>query len=167
MLVGVNHLHLVEQVAHVLSVQGGHRITCMEHRLCLITCGFHPHPPNLITPVLDGEQGNGSVNGVQKGNKAMGLSVVSKRCCSQNISSLVCDHFQCVAHLMPSGRSGPSHPARLLGVDQNVNADLATSKLELVKNTIVVVGLLHVAKTLQHIPQQAGKSWAVQSVGGQ
>jgi hypothetical protein len=95
------------------------------------------------------------------------VSVVSKRCCSQPLERLVCDHLQRVAHVMPGGRRGPSHPARLLGIERNVNVDLALPNLELVKNTTMIVGLLHIAEALHYIPQKVGKSRAVQTVGGQ
>jgi hypothetical protein len=68
---------------------------------------------------------------------------------------------------MPGGRRGPSHPARLLGVEQDINEDLTTPNIELTENMTVVISLLHIAEGLQHIPQQAGKSRAVQPVGGQ
>jgi hypothetical protein len=68
---------------------------------------------------------------------------------------------------MPSGRRGPSHPARLLGVERDVNTDLSMPNLELTENTTTVIGLLHVAEVLQHIPQQVEKSQAVQPIGGQ
>jgi hypothetical protein len=98
----------------------------------------------------------------------MGVLAVSERCCSQNISEcLVCDHLQCVTHVMPGGRRGPSHPARLLGVERDINEDLTTPNIELTENMTVVISLLHIAEGLQHIPQQAGKSRAVQPVGGQ
>jgi hypothetical protein len=110
-----------------------------------MTGGFHAPLLSLIILVPDGEQGNGSVDG---GRKVL---------LTKHLERLVCDHLQRVTHVTSGGRHGPSHPARLLGVEQDVNTDLATPNLELKENTTVVVGLLHVAKALQHIPQQAGK----------
>jgi hypothetical protein len=83
----------------------------MECYLRLITGGFHATPPSLIAPVSNGEQGNGSVGGVQK-------VLLTK-----HLERLLYDHLQRVAHVMPGGQRGPSHPARLLGVERDVNAD--------------------------------------------
>jgi hypothetical protein len=145
----------VEQVAHVLSIQGGYCITCVERRLCLITGGFHALPPSLISPVLDGEQSNGNVG------------IVRKVLLTKHLERLVCDHLQRVTQVMAGGRHGPRHPAWLFSIEWDVNADLAMPNLELAKNMTVVIGLLLVAEALQHISQQAGKSRAVQPVNGQ
>jgi hypothetical protein len=99
--------------------------------------------------------GIGSVDGVRK-------VLLTK-----HLERLVCDHLQRVAHVMPGGRHGPSYPAQLLGVERDVNTNLTTPNLELVENTTTVIELLHVAEALQHIPQQARKSMAVQLVSGQ
>jgi hypothetical protein len=131
----------------VLCIPSGHRITCMERRLRLITGGFHAPLPSLIVLVLDGEQGNG------------GVDAVHEVLLTKHHECLACDHLQSVAHVVSSGRRGSSHPARLLGVERNVNADLTTPKLELTENMTVVVGLLHVAEALQHVPQQTGNPW--------
>jgi hypothetical protein len=110
---------------HVLSIQSGHCITCMKHQLCLITGGFHSPPPSLIALVPDGEQGNGSVGGVQK-------VLLTK-----HLERLVCYHLQRVAHVMPAVRHGPSHLARLLRVERDVKANLAMPNPELVENMTV------------------------------
>jgi hypothetical protein len=72
--------------------------------------------------------------------------------------------LQSVVEVVTPSRGKPSHHGRVGGVSQNVHVDLAVPQPKLTVWAATVRGKPHVAKTVQHVPEQGGKPRAVQPI---
>jgi hypothetical protein len=77
---------------------------------------------------------------------------------------LVSSPLQSVIEVIASSRGEPSRYGRVSGVSQNVHMDLAAPKPKLTVRAATVRGGPRVAKMVQHILEQGGKTRAVQSI---
>jgi hypothetical protein len=77
---------------------------------------------------------------------------------------LVGSPLQSVIDVVAPGRGEPSHHGRVSGVSQDVHMDHATPKPEVTVCSTTVCGGPRVAKAVQHVPEQGGKTGAVQPV---
>jgi hypothetical protein len=72
--------------------------------------------------------------------------------------------LQSVVEVVASSHGKPSHHSRVHGVSQNVHMDLVEPQPELTVWMATVCRNPRVAKAVQHIPEQGGKTGAVQPV---
>jgi hypothetical protein len=77
---------------------------------------------------------------------------------------LVDSPLQSDVDVITSSHGKPSRHSRVSGVSQNVHMDLAVPQPELTVQTTTVCGNPRVAKVLQHILEQGGKSGVVQPI---
>jgi hypothetical protein len=117
-----------------------------------VTNGGHALTPYHIALVLNGEQGDGGVTE----DRQVALTELRE--------GLVGSPLQCVVEVVAVSRGIPSRHSRVSGVSQNVHMDLAVPQPELTVWTATVCGNPHVAKAVQHVPEQGGKTAAVQPV---
>jgi hypothetical protein len=152
----VHHPLLVKHVVGVVGVATGCRESSMVHWARLVTGGPHALPPGLVALVSDEEHGNiREVGGIHE------VPLTKLHECS--MGSLL----ECVVHVFPDGRHGPSLPARLLGVDGDVNVNLTAPHIEVMGNQTAILGLGLIAKVLRHAPQEPSQPGIVQTIGVQ
>jgi hypothetical protein len=77
---------------------------------------------------------------------------------------LVGSSVQSVIEVVTLSHGKPSHHSRVSGVSKNVHIDLAALQPKLMEWMATVCGSPRVAKAVQHIPEQGGKTRAVQPI---
>jgi hypothetical protein len=143
---------LLKQGAHVLGVACRELPTRVVGQKLRVPNGSHALTPHRVALILNGEQGDGGVT------KDRQVALTELR------EGLVGSPLQRVVEVVTLSRGKPSHHSRISGVSRNVHMDLAVPKPELMVWAITVRGNPCVAKTVQHIPEQGGKTRAVQPV---
>jgi hypothetical protein len=133
----------------VLGVACRERPTCVAGRKLGVTNGGHTLTPYRVALVPNGEQGDG---GVAEDRQVM---------LTELREGLVGSPLQSVIEVIAPSRGEPSHQGWVSGVSQNVHMDLAVPKPELTVWTATVRGGPRVAKIVQHIPEQGGKTRVV------
>jgi hypothetical protein len=124
----------------------------MVDRKLRVTDGGHVHTPHHVALVLNGEQGNDSVTE----NRQVALTELCE--------GLVGSPLQSVVEVVTPSHGKPSCYGRVGGVSRNVHMDLAAPQPELMVRAAAIHEKSRVAKAVQHVPEQGGKPWAVQSV---
>jgi hypothetical protein len=69
-----------------------------------------------------------------------------------------------LSEIVAPSRGEPSHHGRVRGVSQDAHVDLTASTPELTVQVTMVRGSPCVAKVVQHVPEQGGKTRAVQPI---
>jgi hypothetical protein len=110
----------------------------------------HALTPHRVALVLLREQGNGGVT------EDWQVALTELR------EGLVGSPLQSVIEVVASSRGKPSHHSQVSGVGRNVHMDLATPQPKLMVQAATVRGNPHVAKAVQHVLEQGGKTGAVQ-----
>jgi hypothetical protein len=128
------------------------RPTHMVGRKLGVANGGHTLTPHRVALILNREQGD---DGVTEDRQV----VVTELREGPMGSSL-----QSVVEVIASSPGKPSHHGWLGGVSQNVHMDLATPQPELMVRVVMVCGNPCVAKVVQHVPEQGGKTGAVRPV---
>jgi hypothetical protein len=112
----------------------------------------HTLTPHRIALIPNGEQGDGGV-------------VEYRQVVLEELrEGLVGSPLQSVFEVITPSRGKPSRHGWVSGVSQNVHMDLAVPKLELTVRVTTVRGNPRVAKMVQHVSEQGGKTGAVQPV---
>jgi hypothetical protein len=150
--VSAHRCDLLKQGAHVLGVACRERPTCMVGQKLRVTDGGHTLTPQRIALVPNGKQGNGGV--AEDWQVAL----------TELHEGLVGSPLQSVIEVVPLSRGKSSCHDRVSGVCRNVHIDLAAPQSELTIQAAMVHGKTHVAKIVQHVPEQGGKLGVVQSV---
>jgi hypothetical protein len=117
-----------------------------------VTDGGHVFAPHRVALILDGEQGNSGV--------AEDQQVVLAELCD----GLVGNPLQSVIEVVTLSRGKPCRHGQVGGVSRNVYMDLPVPQSELMVRAATVRGKTRVAEVVQHVPEQGGKSGAVQPV---
>jgi hypothetical protein len=112
----------------------------------------HALTPHRVALISNGEQGDGGI--------AKERQVALTELCE----GLVGSPLQSVIKAVTSSRGKPSRHSRVSGVSWNVHMDCAVPQSELMVRTAMVCGNPHVAKAVQHVPEQDGKTGAVQPI---
>jgi hypothetical protein len=150
--VSTRHCDLLKQGAHVLGVACGERPTRMVGRKLGVIDDGHTLTPHRIALILHGKQGNGAV--------AEDWQVVL----TELHEGLVGSPLQSVIEVVTSSRGKPSRYGLIGGVSRNVHMDLVAPQPKLMVRAATVHGKPRVAEAVQHVPEQAEKPGAVQSV---
>jgi hypothetical protein len=147
--VDASHRNLLKQGAHVLGVAGRERPTCVVGQKLRVATGDHTLTPHCIALISNGEQGDsGAIEDWQ-----VALTELHE--------DLVCSPLQSV---VADSCGTPSHHGQIRGVSRDVHMDLATSTPKLTVWVTTVCRSPRVAKVVQHVPEQGGKTGAVQPV---
>jgi hypothetical protein len=133
--VSTHHCDLLKQGAHVLGVACHERPTRVVGRKLGVTNGGHALTPHRIVFVLNGGQGN---DGITE-NRQVTLTELRE--------SLVGRPLQSVVKVVASSRGKPSRHSQISGV-----------------RVAMVRGNPYVAKVVQHVPDEGGKTGVVQPV---
>jgi hypothetical protein len=130
-------------------------VVCRDRPICMVgwklgvANGGHVLTPHRIAPISNGEQGNG---GVAKDR----LVALAELC-----EDLVGSPFQSIIKVVALSHGKPSHHSQVSGMNQNVHMDLAAPKPKLTERAAMVCRNPRVAKVVQHILMQGGKTGAV------
>jgi hypothetical protein len=143
---------LLKQEAHVLGVACGKHPARMVGQKLGVADGDHALTPHRVALVPNGEQGNGGV--IENWQVAL----------TELREGLVGSPLHSVIEVITPSRGKPSCHGRIGGVSQNVHMDLAAPQPELMARAAMARGEPHVAKAVQHVPEQGEKPRAVQSV---
>jgi hypothetical protein len=143
---------LLKQEAHVLGVAYGKHPTRMVGQKLGVADGDHALTPHRVALIPNGEQGNGGV--IENWQVAL----------TELREGLVGSPLHSVIEVITPSRGKPSCHGRIGGVSQNVHMDLAAPQPELMARAAMARGEPHVAKAVQHVPEQVEKPRAVQSV---
>jgi hypothetical protein len=149
--VSARRCDLLKQGAHVLGVACREHPTRVVSRKLGVTNNSHALTPHCVAVILNGEQGDGGVTEDQQ----VALT---------ELEGLVGSPLQRVVEVITPSRGKPSHHSRVSGLSRNVHMDLIVPKPELTVWTITVRRNPHVAKMVQHIPEQGGKTGEMQPV---
>jgi hypothetical protein len=117
-----------------------------------VTNGGHSLTPHRVALILNREQGDGGV----AEDRQVALTELHE--------GLVDSPLQSVIKVVASSHGKPSHHSRVSGVSRNVHMDLATPQLELMVWVATVCRNPHVAKAVQYVPEQGGKTGVVQPI---
>jgi hypothetical protein len=151
-LVGTSRHDLLKQRAHVLAVACHERPTHVVGRKLGVANDGHTLTPHRVALIPNGEQGDG---GAVEAQQVM---------LTELHEGLVGSALQSVIEVVAPSCGEPSHHAWVAGVSWDVNVDLAASTPELMVQMTTVHGSHCVAKVVQHVPEQCGKTEAVQPV---
>jgi hypothetical protein len=144
--VSARRCDLLKKGAHVLGVACCKRPTHMVGRKLRVTNGGHALTPHRVALILNREQGDGGVTEDRQ--------VVLTELCE----GLVGNPPQSVVEVITSSRGKLSRHSRVSGVSQNIHMDLAVLQPELTIRTDMVYGNPRIAKAVQHVPEQGGKT---------
>jgi hypothetical protein len=136
----------------VLGVACRERPTHMVSRMLWVTNDGQALTPRCVALVPDGEQGNSGV--VEVGQVAL----------TKLREGLVGSPLQSVIEVVSRSRGERSRHARVGGVSQDVNMDLTMSMPVLTVQAATVRGSPHVAKVVQHVPEQGWEAKMVQPI---
>jgi hypothetical protein len=136
----------------MLGVACHERPTRVVGRNLGVANSSHVLTPHHVTLILNGEQGTGGVTEDRQ--------VVLTELCE----GLVGSPLQSIIEVITSSRGKASRHGRVSGVSQNVHMDLVAPKPELMVRVTTIHGSPHVAKMVQHIGKQGGKTGVVQPV---
>jgi hypothetical protein len=143
---------LLKQRDHVLGVACRECPTRVVGRKLGVANGGHALTPHHVALILNGEQGYGDVTK----DRQVVLTELHE--------GLVDSPLQSVIEVIASSRGKPSRRSRVSGVSQNVHMDLAAPPHELTVQAAMICGTPCVAKLVQHVPDQGGKTGAVQPI---
>jgi hypothetical protein len=150
--VGAHRRDLLKQGAHVLGVACCERPTRVVGRKLRVANDDHALTPHHVALVLNVEQGDGSAIEDRQ------VALTELREC------LVGNPLQSVIEVVTPNRGEPSRHGRVSGVSRDVHMDLAMPEPELMVWATTVCGDPRVAKAVQHVREQGGKTGAVQPV---
>jgi hypothetical protein len=136
----------------VLGVACRERPTCMVDQKLGVANGGHTLTPHRVALVLNDEQGDGGA--VEDRQVAL----------IELHEGLVGSLLQSVIEVVAPSRGEPSHHGWEGGVSRDVHIDLAASMPQLTVWTTAVHRSPHVAKMVQHVTEQGGKTRAVQPI---
>jgi hypothetical protein len=145
--VSAHRRDLQKQGAHVLGVGCRECPTRGVGRKLGVANGGHVLTPHPVALILNRGQGNGGV--IE--DKQVALTELREGLVGSRLQSVI-------EVIVPSGHG------QVGGVSRDVHMDLAAPKPELMVRTAMVRGGPHVAKMVQHVPEQGGKIGAVQPV---
>jgi hypothetical protein len=114
-----------------------------------VTNGGHMLTPHRVALLLNGEQGDGGVTEDRQ------VTLTELR------EGLVGSSLQSVIEVITHSRGEPSRHGQVSGVSRDVHMDLVAPKPELMVRTTTVRGGPRVAKSVQHVMEQGGKTNAV------
>jgi hypothetical protein len=114
--------------------------------------GGHALTPHRVALIPNGEQGDGGVTE----DRQVALAELRE--------GLVGSPLQSVIEVVALSPGKPCHHGWVSGVNRNVHMDLAVPQPELMVRAATVCGNPRVAITVQHIPEQVGKTRAMQPV---
>jgi hypothetical protein len=117
-----------------------------------VTNGGHALTPNCVALVPNVEQGDGDVTE----NQHVALTELCE--------GLVGSPLQSVVEVIASSRGKPSRHSHVSEVSRNVHMDLEAPQPKLMVRMATVCGNPHVAKAVQHVLEQGGKTGAVQPI---
>jgi hypothetical protein len=136
----------------VLGVACCERPTCVVGKKLRVANGGHALTPHRVALIPNREQGDGGVT--------EDWQVVF----TELREGLVGSPLQSVVEVVTPSRGKPSRHGRVSRVSRNVHMDLTAPKPELAVQAATVHRGPCVAKTVQHVPEQGGKTEAVQPV---
>jgi hypothetical protein len=151
-LVGASRCDLLKQGAHVLGIACRECPTRVVGRKLRVTNGGHVLTPHRVALVPNGGQGDGGA--IEDRQVAL----------IELCEGLVGSPLQSVIEIVAPSRGEPSHHGRVRGVSRDVHVDLTASTPELTVRVTMVRGSPCVAKVVQHVPEQGGKTRAVQPI---
>jgi hypothetical protein len=140
--VSVYRCDLLKQGAHVLGVACCKRPTCIVGQKLEVANGGHVLTPHRVALITEDWQ--------------VALTELHE--------GLVGSPLQSIIKVVTPRRGKPSRHGRVSGVSRNIHMDLAAPQPELMVRDATVRGKPRVAKMVQHIPEQGGKTGAVQPV---
>jgi hypothetical protein len=151
-LVGTSCRDLLKQGAHVLGIVCRERPTYVVGWKLGVANGSHALTPHRVALVPNGEQGNG---GAAK-DRQVALTELHE--------GMVGSPLQSVIEIVAPSRGKPSHHGRVRGVSRCVHMDLASPKPKLMVWATMVRESPCVAKAVQHVSKQGGKTRAAQPI---
>jgi hypothetical protein len=150
--VSICHYDLLKQGAHMLGVACHERPTRVVGQKLGVANGNHVLIPHRVALVPNREQGDG---GVTEDRQVVLIELGE---------GLVSSPLQSVIEVIDPNCGEPSRHGRVGGVSRNVHMDLAMPMSELTVRVTMVCGNPLVAKAVQQVPMQDGKTVVVQPV---
>jgi hypothetical protein len=151
-LVATSRRDLLKQQAHVLGVACRERPTRMVGRKLEVANGGHTLTPHRVALILNGEQGeNGIIEDWQ-----VALTELHE--------GLMGSSLQSVIEIVAPSHGEPSRHGQVSGMSRGVHVDLAAPMPELTIRATAVRRSPHVAKAVQHVPEQDGKIEVMQLI---
>jgi hypothetical protein len=133
-------------------------VACRECPTCVVgwklgvTNGGHALTQHHVALIPNGEQGDG------------GIAEDWQVALTELHEGLVGSPLQSVVEVVATSCGKPSHHGWVSGVRRNVHMGLAAPQPELTVRTAMICGNYYVAKAVQHVPEQGGKTGAVQPI---
>jgi hypothetical protein len=143
---------LLKQGVDVLGVACCKRPTRMVGWKLGVANGGRALTPDSIALVLNWEKGDGGVTE----DRQVALTELHEGLVGSSVRSVI--------EVVTLSHGKPSHHSRVSGVSKNVHIDLAAPQPKLMEWMATVCGSPRVAKAVQHIPEQGGKTRVVQPI---